>query len=115
MNKELICIICPRGCKLDVNAENGEAKVKGNFCPKGEAYGEEEVIAPKRTVNSVVRVGNSVDTMVSVKSSVPVLKSDVFKVMDAIRRASVSAPVKMGDVVLKDICGTNVVATKAIL
>ncbi|MGL5709777.1 MAG: DUF1667 domain-containing protein, partial [Cetobacterium sp.] len=53
--KEMICILCPMGCHLNIDIENNY-KVTGNSCPKGEIYGKEELIAPKRVVTSIVRV-----------------------------------------------------------
>ena len=32
--KELICIVCPKGCHLRVDEDNGYA-VTGNGCPRG--------------------------------------------------------------------------------
>ena len=36
---ELICIVCPKGCHLKVDEENGY-KVTGNGCPRGAAWRE---------------------------------------------------------------------------
>ena len=33
MEKEIICICCPKGCHLKVNAD--ENKVSGNSCERG--------------------------------------------------------------------------------
>ena len=33
---DLICIVCPKGCHLKVDEENGY-KVTGNGCPRGAA------------------------------------------------------------------------------
>lgn len=114
MERTLTCILCPRGCTLNVTVDGDNVFVTGNACPRGRYYGEEEVVSPKRTVTSVVRVSNREDTMVSVKTEKPVAKSDIFTVMDKIRRATVTAPVKVGDVILTDVCGSNVIATKNI-
>ena len=38
MVKELICIVCPRGCHLSVDIDN-DYKVTGNLCPRGAEYG----------------------------------------------------------------------------
>ncbi len=114
MERNLTCILCPRGCTLTVTVEGDNVFVVGNSCPRGRYYGEEEVVSPKRTVTSIVRVSNREDTMVSVKTETPVSKSDIFTVMEKIRNASVNAPVKVGDVVLTDVCGSNVIATKDI-
>ena len=42
---DLICIVCPKGCHLKVDEENGY-KVTGNGCPRGAAYGEKELVNP---------------------------------------------------------------------
>ena len=37
--KELICIVCPKGCHLKVD-ENNDYKVSGNACERGAEYGK---------------------------------------------------------------------------
>ena len=113
MEKQLICIICPRGCSLTANVGN-EIKVSGNACPKGEKYAIDELTNPLRTVTSTVRVKKLPFTMVSVKTKEPIPKGDIAKAMKKIRSATVSAPVKIGDVVIMDVCGTDIIATKEI-
>ena len=114
MNRQITCIVCPRGCIL--TAELGdEIKVTGNACPRGEQHAIGECTNPVRSVTSSVRISNREDTMVSVKSADPVPKGKMFEIMEMIRTASVEAPVKIGDVVLGDVFGTQIVATKEIL
>ncbi len=115
MKKELICIICPRGCTLTVDTDKQPVEVIGNACSKGEVYGRDEVMNPTRTVTSIVRVANREDTMVSVKTSCPVPKDKIFNTMEAIRNVSVNAPVRIGDVIIHDIFGADVIATKDVL
>ncbi len=114
MERNLTCILCPRGCTLNVTVDGDNVFVTGNACPRGRHYGEEEVVAPKRTVTSIVRVSNREDVMVSVKTDKPVNKADIFAVMEEIRKASVAAPIKVGDIILSDVCGSNIIATKDI-
>lgn len=113
MERTLTCIICPRGCTLTVTGERDALKVEGNACPKGAQYAIDECTHPVRTVTSVVRVANREDTMVSVKTATPVPKECIFEVMEAIRAASVDAPVAAGAVLLT-VCGAEIVATKTI-
>ncbi len=114
MKKDLICIVCPRGCSVTVEGEAGALKVSGCSCAKGEQYALEECTHPTRTVTSIVRVSNRKDTMVSVKTSCPVPKESIFDTMAAIRKMSVPAPVFVGDVIGTDLFGAQVVATKTI-
>ena len=113
MEKQLICIICPRGCTLNATVGDG-IKVSGNACPKGEKYAIDELTNPLRTVTSTVRVKNLPFTMVSVKTKDPIPKGKMAEVMKKIRAAEVNAPVKIGDVIISDIFGTDVIATKEI-
>ncbi len=114
MERKLTCIICPRGCALTaVMGENGVA-VTGHTCPKGETYAVNECTDPVRTVTATVRAANRTDTMVSVKTDRPVPKERMMDVMARLRQIAVNAPVAIGDVVLTDVFGANVVVTKAV-
>lgn len=113
MMRNLICIICPRGCSLTAQISNDRVTVCGNACPKGEEYAVNECTNPLRTVTATVRVRNRENTMVSVKTENPVPKSEMMEVMAMLRKTSVDAPVKIGEAVLSA-CGTNVVITKDI-
>ena len=42
--KKLICIICPRGCPLEIDESTLE--VRGNSCPRGKIYAESELTQP---------------------------------------------------------------------
>ena len=44
----------------------------------------------------------------SVKTAAPIPKSLIFDCLTELRKVSVTAPVKIGDVVLPDVCGTGV-------
>lgn len=114
MKRSLTCILCPRGCALTADVNNGIVSISGNSCPKGKQYGESECLHPVRTVTATVRVANRPDTMVSVKTETPVAKEAMLSVMEALRAIRVDAPVALGDVIAGDICGSRIVATKAI-
>lgn len=114
MKREITCIICPRGCSLAVDIQGEQVQVSGNACPKGATYGHDECLHPMRTVTSIVRVSNREDTMVSVKTVAPIPKENIFDLMKIIRSSSIQAPVAIGDVICKDVYGTDVIATKTI-
>lgn len=114
MNRELTCILCPRGCQLTVTGEKADLKVTGNSCKNGIHYGISECLNPVRTVTSVLRISNRCDTMVSVKTSVPVRKQDMLYVMSILKNTEITAPVKSGDVLISNVCGADILATKTI-
>ena len=114
MKRTITCIVCPRGCTMTAEIEGEKVTVTGNSCPRGEKHAIEECTNPVRTLTSTVRVSNREDTMVSVKSAAPIPKEKMSEIMEKIRAASVEAPVSIGDVILTDIYGTDIVATKEI-
>ena len=104
MEKEFVCIVCPRGCNLKID---DSLNVTGNFCPRGKAYAVSEVTNPVRMITSSIRVKNREDLLVSVKTSVAVPKDKIFAVMQEIDKLSVSAPCHIGDVALANVLGTG--------
>ncbi|MDK2886138.1 MAG: hypothetical protein PWP54_696 [Thermosipho sp. (in: thermotogales)] len=105
----MTCIVCPLGCELEVEIdENGNVvAVTGNTCPKGKDYAIQEVTAPKRVVMSVVYVKGSIFPTVSVKTNKPVLKSKIFDVMKEISNITLEAPVEIGQIIIKNVAGTD--------
>ena len=105
--KNLICICCPKGCHLQVDEAN-DYKVTGNNCPQGAEYGRNECIAPTRVVTSTVIVKDGSYPRCPVKTAKPIPKGKIFEIMDALNTVVLSAPVKVGQVVLADVAGTGV-------
>ena len=113
--KELICIGCPMGCPLTVEMEGGAVlQVKGNTCPRGDAYGRKEVTNPTRIVTSTVRVTGGTLPMVSCKTRTDVPKGKIFDVARALKDVTVREPVCIGQVLAENVAGTgvDVIATK---
>lgn len=103
--KEFTCIICPRGCQLKID---DNMNVTGNTCPRGKEYAISEVTDPRRTITTTIRVKNREDTLVSVKTSAPVPKGMIFKVMEEIDALSIDAPCKIGQIAKTNILGLNI-------
>lgn len=110
MLKNLTCIECPMGCAIEVEIEGERViSVKGNSCPRGKMYAENEVICPKRVVTSTVRAKDG--TMIPVKTAQPVKKAEMFEVMKKIASVHPALPVRIGDVLYRDIAdGVDLVA-----
>ena len=103
MIKKLTCIECPVGCEVTVTLEGDKVvDVKGNSCPRGKAYAEAEVVCPKRVVTSTVRADNG--EIIPVKTDRPVRKDAIFEVIAKINATVCKMPVKLGDVLVENIC-----------
>jgi len=109
MKKELTCIICPIGCQLTAEKNGDEIKVSGNTCPRGEKYAKDELICPKRTVTTTVKCSDG--SVLPVKTKAPIPKEKMKECMEIINRATALLPIKLGDVIIKDVFGTDIVAT----
>lgn len=116
--KELICIGCPMGCTLSVGMESGEViSVTGNTCPRGESYAKKEVTNPTRIVTTTVKVKGGAMEMVSVKTKTDIPKGKIFDCVKELKGVQVSAPVKIGDIILRNVAdtGVDIVATRDVI
>ena len=104
----LTCIVCPRGCQLKITlSDEGRVEaVEGNFCRRGVTYANDECTNPKRTVTSTVKCQSG--GVVPVKTSSTIPKELIFEVMAEINRATAPDDVKIGDIIIENVCGTGV-------
>ena len=113
MRRELTCIICPIGCSLSVEIENGKViSVEGNTCPKGKKYAEEECVAPKRTLTTTVL--SKTGRPVACKTLTPIPKESILEAMKIINSYKIDLPISVGDVIIEDVFGSKIVATENI-
>lgn len=118
----MTCIVCPRGCHLEVGEAGDGFPVTGNGCMRGELYAQEEMTSPARTVTATVRVApnpgveghgsaprdDSLPRRVPVRTAGTVPKELVLQLARELASMSVTLPVRAGDVVVKDWNGTGV-------
>jgi CxxC motif-containing protein len=110
-----LCIGCPLGCRLEVDARCGEVvEVRGHSCKRGIAFATQEHTDPRRFVTTTVRIDGGRLRRLPVKTEAAVPKGSVVALCRALHALTVEAPVTMGDVVLADALGTgvDVVATR---
>ncbi len=111
MKKNLTCIVCPIGCSLTAEIEEGVVtEVHGNTCPRGKAYAESECIAPMRTLTTTVRCAHG--EIIPVKTECPIPKEKVSEAMQMIKNVHPLLQVGVGDVIIKDVFGSRVIATR---
>ncbi|MFA6627656.1 MAG: DUF1667 domain-containing protein [Bacilli bacterium] len=110
--RDLICIVCPRGCHLTV--ENG--KVTGNFCKRGIQYGLQEATNPVRMVTSTVAIHDGLIARLPVVTSQSIPKSMMFEVIREIQTIEVVAPITIGTIIIENVLntGTNIIATRTV-
>ncbi len=112
-----LCIGCPLGCRLEVDEDEGGqiVEVRGFGCKRGKEYAVQEHRDPRRMVTTTVAIEGARAARLPVRSSQAVPKGQVVAVCEALRQASVAAPVRMGDVIVNDILasGVDIVATRS--
>lgn len=111
----MICISCPVGCHLIVASTRDRITVKGNQCKRGEIYGKEEMLSPKRIVTAVVKIRKKEYCYIPVKTEKPLLKKYIKPLLKELYRLEVDLPVKCGTVLIKNFenTGINVLITRS--
>ena len=109
------CIVCPNGCTITAEHDGDTVySVSGNRCKRGEEYVRQELIDPRRTICSTVRIDGAELPLCSVRLTKPIPKRDIFRVMAEINKCRLKAPVRIGDIVIHNVCGldSDVIVTK---
>lgn len=115
MLREFTCIICPNGCEIEADIEDGKiCSITGNICPKGEEYVKQELTDPQRNIATSVLVKGGELPLASVRLTKPIPKGKIFEAMEEIRKVSLEAPVEAGTIVISGILGydSDVIVTK---
>jgi len=107
--KTITCIMCPNGCEISYD-------LTGGMCGKGPEYVKNEILNPKRTLTSTVRVTEGAIPLASVKTTGAIPKEKLREAMKLINGLVVEAPVELGQVIAKDFMeeGIDLVATKSV-
>lgn len=106
---EYLCTGCPLGCRLEVDAVDGDViEVRGFTCRRGERYGRQEHLDPRRPLSTTVWVRGARVARLPVRSAEAVPRDRLLEVAEALRGVCVEAPVRRGEVVLADVVGTGV-------
>ena len=108
VTKNFVCLVCPNSCRLTVTEDNGEITVTGNSCPRGREHGINEFKRPMRMITSTVAIEGAELPRLPVVSSDVVPKDMLQSCLSDIYKVSVKAPVKCGDIIIKNIQNTGV-------
>ena len=115
--KNMICTVCPMGCRLTVTDDGqGNLTVTGNTCKRGERYGKDEYTDPQRTVTTSVYVDGGQIPVVSVRTKTPISKTRIPDVLEALKGFYAQAPLSVGQVLIENVAGSgaDLVATRRI-
>jgi CxxC motif-containing protein len=109
------CTTCPSECLLTVEVEHDAdgavvevRSVTGNSCPRGDTFAHQELTCPMRVLTTTVAVSGGDEALLPVRTAEAIPLAFHAQAMDLIRGLVIEAPIRMGDVVLDDILGTNI-------
>lgn len=115
--KEMTCIVCPNGCRLQIDDSGSELLVSGNQCKRGAAFAATELTHPMRTICSTVNTCFAEIPVVPVRVSAEIPKERIFDVMCEINKVKLTERLGTGDPVIRDVLGlgVDVIVTSDIL
>lgn len=109
------CTTCPSECLLTVEVEretDGSVatvrSVTGNSCPRGDKFAHQELTCPMRVLTTTVAVSGGDEALLPVRTADAIPLELHAQAMALIRGLVVNAPIRMGDVVLKNLLDTNI-------
>ena len=112
---QLNCTTCPSECLLTVKVErdaNGSVvevrSATGNSCPRGNKFAHQELTCPMRVLTTTVAVSGGDEALLPVRTVEAIPLELHAQAMVLIRGLVVEAPIRMGDVVLKDLLDTGI-------
>lgn len=105
----MICVGCPVGCDIKVTVRDKELlSVEENTCPRAVQFARSEIANPVRVFATTVCVSGGRLPVCPVRSRGPVPKDRLFDISREAAQLVVPAPVRIGQVVLADACGSGV-------
>lgn len=116
MKKQLVCVNCPKGCRITVTFEQDRiTDIIGYGCKQGKNYARQESTEPMRVLTSTVRILNGTQRVLPVITENEIPLRLWKEAMTEIRKVSIQAPVTEGQVLIHDFLhtGVNLIASRS--
>lgn len=107
------CTTCPSECLLTIEVARDEdgheqaLNISGNRCPRGCAFAEQEITCPMRILATTVAVRGGSERLIPIRTSEAIPRDLHLQAMERLRKLEVSAPIRMGDVLERNILDTG--------
>lgn len=114
--KEVVCVVCPRGCRIQVEVKEQDYFMTQNGCNRGPIYVRQELTDPRRSLTTTIQVHGGVEHRLPVVTNQDIPRDIVFDALELLSTVVVEAPIIVGDIIIDNILGTNVsiVAAKSL-
>jgi len=116
--QEVICIVCPLGCRGKVMAsETGDVTFEGYGCKEGKKYAQNEATEPVRIFTATIITESKERPLLPVRTDKAIPKKKLKECMTVLARVKARIPVRIGQVIIPNILdtGANIVSTGEIL
>jgi CxxC motif-containing protein len=115
--RQFVCIGCPVGCPLQLEHRDAEIlEIAGNECDRGAKYARQEFTDPRRSLSTTIAIAGARWARLPVRTTRPVPKDRAIEAARLIHAVRATAPVRLGDVLLRGLLGEeglDVVATRS--
>jgi len=106
--KDIVCIICPNGCRIHCEQTQAGVQYSGQKCKRGVEYATAELSHPMRTLTTSVKTVFPEAPVISVRTDGEIEKAKLIDVAKALAKVIVNQRVKIGDIIAQNVCGTGV-------
>lgn len=107
--KEMVCITCPLGCRLELEIEDGDIKaVYHNSCKRGIDYANQEYYDPRRMVTATAPIEHAPVKRIPVRTSEPIPVKHINALLNAIYSLDLEAPLQIETPVITNFADTGV-------
>jgi CxxC motif-containing protein len=107
MKHEYTCIVCPRGCRLQVEHVDDHIEVSGAGCRRGERFAREEVTDPRRNLTTTVQTTCEAVPRLPVRTDRPISKTLLLDASARLASVTVEPPVRRGEIIVRNIMGSG--------
>lgn len=109
--KDMVCIVCPMGCRLTVTLDEKSEQnylVEGNKCARGAEYGIKELTNPTRVITSTIKITKAHLKRLPVRTNGAIPKNKISECMKVINSLAVESPIRTGEVIVPNILDTGI-------
>ena len=107
MKEEIICIVCPRGCRIEAEQREEELILSGFGCEHGREYAGEEFLHPQRFYTGTAAIEGADRKRLPVRTDKKIPKERLQDCAGIAAELRLSAPVAMGEPLTEGLFGTD--------
>lgn len=111
--KKIVCVVCPKGCEIDVLEDLKNPSFSGYGCEKGLNFAKIDLFDPSRVLCTTILTNQG--RLIPVKSDREIPLREFERVMQTIKNVVVKEPIKRGQVLVEKVSsnGANMIATSS--